>query len=87
MAVDPLAIWNIYTQYIFGSVVITSLFFIIFVVLISIRYGWTLPTYVVVSIPLVYLVATYFSNINFVPIFLIGLGILLGIAMLVLIKR
>ncbi len=87
MGFDPLAIWDLYVQNVFGSTVLTGLFFLLFVVIVGHRFGWNLATYAAVATPVLYLLSIRFINVNIIPVYLVGLGIILGIAMLILIKR
>ena len=84
---DILVLWNMLVENVFGSVVITSLFLIFFIALVGHKFGWSLPTYIAVGTPLVYMLASRFIDVNIVPIFLVGIGILFAIALLVLVRR
>jgi len=86
--VDTTTLVNNYVIYVFGDVVLTALAFLFIITLIGVRYGWGLEAFVVVLTPTLLVIAgpTVLPP-GIEPLYLMGLGLIIGFGLLALIRR
>ena len=87
MAVDLTVILTNYANFVFGSELFAALGFLVIITMIGIRYGWGLESFVIVLAPTLLIVVNTFIPIGIAPIFLIGVGLIIGFGMLAVIRR
>ena len=91
MAVDLISpIVNAWSNYVFGSPIIAGLVFMFFIMLWGMRRGWSLETFIALFIPLLAILtmpAIGIEPVSIIGIIIIGLGILIALGIISLIKR
>ena len=84
---DITTLVNNYTQYVFGSVAYASLALIFAIVLVGVRRGWSLDSFIIVLTPLISVMSSQFLPYDISPLWLIGIGLLIGFGLVALLRR
>lgn len=74
-------------DYVFGNVIFASLFLLYLLFLLGVRHGWSLDTFVVILTPTFFLLSDGFLPIDFQPIVLFVIGLLIGFGLLAVVRR
>ena len=84
---DITTLINNYTQYVFGSVAYASLALLFVVILVGIRKQWSLDSFIIVLTPLISVMSSQFLPYDISPLWLIGVGLLIGFGLIALLRR
>jgi len=85
--VDIGIIGQYYAEYVFGNAVLATIGLLFILVLLGIRFRWSLDTYVAVLTPFMTVLSGRYLTPELSPIFLFGVGLLIGFGLLALIRR
>lgn len=85
--VDVTSVITNYATWVYGTELMAGLAFMIIVTMIGIRFGWGFESFVVVLTPTILLLMDSLVGSGLSPLFLIGIGLIIGFGLLAMIRR
>ena len=78
---------NNFVDYVFGNIAYASMAFLLIIVIIGVKARWSLDSYVIVLTPAISFMSTQFLPYNIEPLWLMGIGMVIGFGLLALLRR
>jgi hypothetical protein len=78
---------NNYIQYVFGSPLLAGAGFMLMFILIGIRFNWGMDLYIITMLPIISYMTGTLMGTGLEPLVLMGVGLLLGLGILAMVKR